>query len=175
MEDPTSSTNGQDARCPSAAAACPSADSTSRQNCRECHHFKARSRGLSPHSCSPLVRPTFCRTHSPTSHPHFTYSAHTTHPPRRHSATVLQPPNNQFPIIFQSPLNHPSLAPRPRLVPSAATRTDIPIPPPTRQHNLQPCPNTEKAGGPKPARHTAHPPSPSTYAKATADKLTTTH
>ena len=26
------------------------------------------------------VRPTFCRTHSPTSHPHFTYSAHTTHP-----------------------------------------------------------------------------------------------
>ena len=82
---------------------------------------------------SPLVRPTFCRTHSPTSHPHFTYSAHTTHPPRRHSATVLQPPNNQFPIIFQSPLNHHSHAPRPRLLPSAATRTDILFPPTPRR------------------------------------------
>ena len=44
-------------------------------------------------SSSQGFRPTFCRTHSPASQPHFTYSAHTTHPPRRHSATVLQPPH----------------------------------------------------------------------------------
>ena len=31
------------------AAACPSADFISYQRCRECHHFNARSRDLSPH------------------------------------------------------------------------------------------------------------------------------
>ena len=42
-KSPTFSSNGQDACCPSAAAACPSADSTSCQKCRERHHFNARS------------------------------------------------------------------------------------------------------------------------------------
>ena len=60
---------------------------------------------------------------------------------------------NHFPTIFLSPSNHHPHAPRPSLLPSAATRQDILIIPPTPlQDALQPCPNTEKAGGPKPAR-----------------------
>ena len=70
--------------------------------------------------------------------------------------TVRQPifnrPSTATPTIFQSPSNHHPHAPRPSLLPSAATRQDILFPPQPRRDIWQPSPNTEKAGGPKPAR-----------------------
>ena len=51
--------------------------------------------------------------------------------------TVRQPifnrPSTATSTILQPPSNHHSSAPRPSLLPSAATRTDILIPPPTRR------------------------------------------
>ena len=100
---------------------------------------------------SPVVRPTFCRTHSPTSHPHFTYSAHTT-PSSIRRADLRQLSVNHHTTTPQPSSNHHPHAPRPRLLQSAATRTVILIPLTPLQDALQPCPNTEKAGRPKPAR-----------------------
>ena len=65
---------------------------------------------------SPVVRPTFCRTHSPTSHPHFTYSAHITPSPIRR-ADLRQPSFNHHlnhsPTTFQPPPTRSSPSPPP--------------------------------------------------------------
>ena len=92
---------------------------------------------------SPVVRPTFCRTHSPTSHPHFTYSAHTIPSPIRR-ADYPQPSFNRHlnhsPTTFQPPSNHHPHAHRPSLLPSVATRQDILIPPtPPPSPMSRPC------------------------------------
>ena len=66
---------------------------------------------------SPLVRPTFCRAHSPASHPHFTYSC-THHPPAAQTfgnrpSTAQQPIPNHLPIAFKPPISRSSPAPPP--------------------------------------------------------------
>jgi hypothetical protein len=108
---------------------------------------RARQRALAP--------PT--DGHPPVSRqPHRQFNHYTTASQLRANCRKLQPihnrPSTATSTILQPPSNHHPHAPRPSLLPSAATRQDILIPPTPLQDALQPCPNTEKAGGPKPAR-----------------------
>jgi hypothetical protein len=72
--------------------------------------------------------------HPPASwQPQRQFNHHTTAIQPRTNHRKLQPipnrPSTTTPTIFQSPSNHHPHAPRPRLLPSAATRQDILIPP----------------------------------------------